>query len=135
MLDDGATDGVDPVLLLLLGIGDEVHGVRARGKLKRVGLVEDVFGAFNGEARGDGDDAARLRGACDGGVLEPEEFALLKDEPTAAPGLDVLALLGEPAGALGVRPELDSVVVGGILRHAGRRAPQAPHRSSTMKTG
>jgi len=118
VLDDGATDGVDPVLLLLLGIGDEIHGVGARGKLKCVGLVEDVFGAFDGEARRDGDDTAWSRGACDGGVLEPEEFALLKDEPTAAPGLDVLALLGEPSSSLGVGPKLDAVVVGGILRHA-----------------
>ena len=129
VLDDGATDGVDPVFLLLLGIGYEVHSVRARGKLERVWLVEDIFGAFDGETRGDGDDAAWPRGACDGRVLEPEEFALLKDEPTAAPSLDVLALLGEPAGSLGVGPEFDAVVVGGIVRHAGRRAPQARHRS------
>jgi len=94
VLDDGATDGVDPVFLLLLGISDEVHGVGARGKLEGVGLVEDVFGAFDSETRGNGDDAAWPRCACDGGILEPEEFALLQDEPTAAPSLDVLALLG-----------------------------------------
>jgi len=133
VLDDGAADRVDPILLLLLGVGDEVHGVGARGELEGVGLVEDVFGAFDGEARGDGDHAAWTRRTRDGGVLEPEELALLEDEPAAAPGLDVLALLGEPAGPLGVRPELDAVVIGGVVRHAGCRAPQARHRSSKMR--
>jgi len=63
VLDDGATNGVDPVLLLLLGIGNEVHGVGACGKFKCVRLVKDVFGAFNGKAVGDGDAAAWSRGA------------------------------------------------------------------------
>ena len=133
VLDDGAANRVDPILLLLLGVGDEVHGVGARGELEGVGLVEDVFGAFDCETRGDGDDAAWTRRARDGGFLEPEELALLEDEPAAAPGLDVLALLGEPAGALGVGPELDAVVIGGVFRHAGRRAPQARHRSYKVR--
>nr|KYP48685.1 hypothetical protein KK1_029571 [Cajanus cajan] len=59
--------------------------------------------------------------------------APLTDEPAAPPRLDVLALLRQPSGALRVRPELHAVIVRRILRHAGRRAPQARHRSSKMR--
>ena len=125
---------VNPILLLLLGVGDEVHGVGARGELEGIRLVEDVFGAFDGEVRDDGDHIAWTRCTRDGGVLEPEELALLEDKPTMVPSLDVLALLGEPAaGPLGVRPELNAVVVGGVVRHADCHAPQACHRSSKMR--
>ncbi|MED6192273.1 hypothetical protein PIB30_008799 [Stylosanthes scabra] len=59
MLNNGATDGVDPILLLLLRIGDEVHRVGARGKLERAGLVDEcVLRALNGEATRHGNDAA-----------------------------------------------------------------------------
>lgn len=132
MLNDGAANRVDPVLLLLIGIGDEVHRIGARGEFEGVGFVEDVFGALDGKTGGDGDDAAWLGDARDGGVFEPEELALFEDEPAAAPGFDVLALFCEPAGAFGVGPEFNAVVVGWRLRLAGRRAPQAVHR---MKTG
>ena len=111
VLDDGAADGVDPVLLLLLRIGDEVHRVGARGKLERVGLVESVLRTLHGEARRHGDNAAWPRRARDGGILEPEELPLLQHEPAAPPRLDVLALLRQPAGALRVRPELNAVVI------------------------
>ncbi|GMN39144.1 hypothetical protein TIFTF001_008377 [Ficus carica] len=40
-----------------------------------------------------GNDTARSGGATDDGVLEPEELPLFRDEPTAAPGLDVVAFL------------------------------------------
>lgn len=93
MLNYGSSDGIDPVLLLLLGIGDEVHGVGARGELERELLVQHVLRAFHCEASGDGDHAARPRSARDVRLLEPEELSLLQHEPAAPPRLDVLALL------------------------------------------
>ncbi|GMN28304.1 hypothetical protein TIFTF001_001993 [Ficus carica] len=42
-----------------------------------------------------GNDIARGGGAVDDGVLEPEELPLFRDEPAAAPGLDVVAFLGD----------------------------------------
>lgn len=112
MLDYGAADGVDPLLLLLVAVGDEVHGGVGGGELEGAGLVNDVLGSLDGEAGADGDDAARNGGAGDAvGILEPEQLPLLQDEPAATPGLDVVALLGEPSGSLRVRPELDPVVV------------------------
>ena len=128
VLNDRSADRIDPILLLLLRIGDEIHGVAPSGELEGELAMEDVLGALDGEAIGDGDDAAGAGGAGDGGLLEPEELPLLQHEPAAAPGLDVLALLGEPAGALGRGPELDAVVVVGVgLGGAHRRSPQAHH--------
>lgn len=63
LLNDGAADRVDPILLLLLGIGDEVHSLSIGGELESEGFVEDVFGALDGEAIADGDDAAGLGGS------------------------------------------------------------------------
>nr|GMD22286.1 hypothetical protein BHM03_00015740 [Ipomoea batatas] len=96
VLNDGAADGIDPILLLLLGVSDEVHGVTASGELERKGLVEDVLGALDGEALVDGDDAARDGVGSGGGgrVFEPQKLSLLENKPTTAPGLDVVALLG-----------------------------------------
>jgi len=116
VLDDGAADGVDPLLLLLLGVGDEVHGLGGGGELEGELAVEHVLGALDGEAGGDGDDAAGHGGPRHGGVLEPEEAPLLEHEPTAPPRLDVLALLVEPPRALGPVPELDPAG-----RRVGRR--------------
>ncbi|GMN41326.1 hypothetical protein TIFTF001_010551 [Ficus carica] len=127
VLDDGATDGINPVLLLLLGVGDEVHGVGPGGELEGVLLVEDVLGALDGEAGGDGDDAAGPGGTGDGGVLEPEELPLLQDEPAPPPRLYVLALLRQPAAALRSRPELHAAVVVRALRLARRGSPEARH--------
>ncbi|GFZ01616.1 pleckstrin homology (PH) domain superfamily protein [Actinidia rufa] len=62
-----------------------------------------VLGASDGEARADGDDAERLEGAGDGRGLELEELSLFEDELAAVAGLDVVALLREPAGLLGAR--------------------------------
>lgn len=112
-LDNGAADGVDPLLLLLVGVGDEVHGFFAGGELEGELLVEDVLGALDGEAGGDGDDAAGAGCAGEVLVLEPEELPLLQHEPAPPPCLDVLALLGEPPRSLRVRPELDA---GGSVR-------------------
>lgn len=127
VLHDGTTDRIDPLLLLLLGVGEEVHGVLVGGKLEGAGLVEDVFGALDSEAGAYGDDATRGGGSGDVGALEPEELALFEDKPAAAPGLDVLALLGKPAGALGVRPELDAAVVLRTRVLARRRSPEVLH--------
>lgn len=128
VLDDGSADGIDPVLLLLLRIGDEIHGLVPSGELEGELAVECVLGALDGEAIADGDDAAGAGGAGDVGFLEPEELPLLEDEPAAAPRLDVLALLRQPAGALRRAPELDAVVVVGVgLGGAHRRSPQAHH--------
>lgn len=129
MLHQRPSDGVDPLLLLLLGIGDEVHGVvRGGGELEGAGLVEDVLGAFDGEARADGDDATWGGGGGHVGVFEPEELALLEDEPAAAPGLDVLALLRQPGGAFGVGPVLDARVVFWARVLARRGPPQTFHQ-------
>ncbi|RZR72672.1 hypothetical protein BHM03_00015740 [Ensete ventricosum] len=146
VLDDGAADGVDPLLFLLLSIGDEVHGLGPGGDLEGEGTVEDVLGALDGEAGGDGDDAARGGGAGDVGVLEPEELPLLQHEPPAAPRLDVLPLLCQPPRPLRVRPERYTSL---LLRRGGRpsehRPPQArrhglafllaPSRSSPSNCG
>lgn len=100
MLHNRPSDGVDPVLLLLLGIGDEVHGVLTGGDLESEGLVEDVLGALDGEAIGDWDDAAWGRELGHVGILEPQELTLLQHEPPAAPRLDVVPLLHQPPGTL-----------------------------------
>lgn len=63
MLNYGAADGVDPLFFLLIGVGDEVHGGVGGGELEGARLMDDVFGAFDGEARADGDNAARSGGA------------------------------------------------------------------------
>ena len=80
-------------------------------------LLDDVFGAFDGEARGEGDYATWTRRMRDGRVLEPEKLALLEEELVVVPYLDVLALLGDPADPLGVQPELDTIIVGGVVHH------------------
>ncbi|CAL5353121.1 unnamed protein product [Camellia sinensis] len=123
VLNYGTPNRVDPLFLVLLRIGDEVHGEAIGGELEGEGLVEDVLGALDGEAGGDGDDAAGEGGACDGGVLEPEELALFEDEPAATPGLDVVALFGEPTGALGVGPVVYSFVVFGVWVRTRRSSP------------
>ena len=130
VLDDGAPDGVDPLLLLLLGVSNEVHGLARGGELEGVGSVEHVLGALDGEAGGDRDDTAGHGGARDGRLLEPEEPPLLEHEPPPPPRLDVLALLGQPTYALRDAPELDAAArgVGGVRgRRAGahHRPPQA----------
>ena len=102
VLNDGSADGIDPLLLLLLGVGDEVHGLAAGGELEGELAVKDVFRPLDGEAGGDGDDATGNGGAGDVGLLEPEELPLLEHEPTAPPRLDVLPLLVQPPGALRV---------------------------------
>lgn len=123
-LNNRSADGINPVLLLLLRIRNKIHSIVPSGQFEGELAIEDVLGALDGEAIGDGDDAARAGGAGDVGFLEPEEFALLEDEPAAAPGLDVLPLLGEPPGALRRAPELDAIVVVGVgLRGAHRRSP------------
>ena len=66
MLHYGPSDGVDPILLFLLGIGDEVHGIGSGGEFESVLSVEDVFGALDCKASGHGDDATWLRDAGDG---------------------------------------------------------------------
>ena len=66
MLHYGPSDGVDPILLLLLGIGDEVHGIGSGGEFESVLSVEDVFNALDYEASGHRDDTTWLRDAGDG---------------------------------------------------------------------
>lgn len=127
VLNNWSPDGVDPIFLLFLGIGDEVHGLSASRKLESELFIQDVLGAFDGEAGGHRNDASRPGGAVDDGFLKPEKLALLEDEPAATPGLNVLALFGEPAGAFRVRPELDAAVVVRVIGCAGSRTPKAPH--------
>lgn len=116
MLHNGAADRVDPFLFLLLGISNEVHGVLAGGEFKSKGFIECVFGTFDSKAIGDGNDASG-NGILYGRIkriLKPQQFSLFQNKPTAAPGFDVLALLGEPAGPLRIGPEIYAVVVGGV---------------------
>lgn len=132
MLDDGAADGVDPLLLLLLGVGDEVHGLRRGGELEGELPVERVLGALDGEAGGDGDDAAGHRRARDARVLEPEEPPLLEHEPPPPPRLDVLPLLVQPPRALPAVPELHAaprVAAGRGRRRGAAAAGRAHHRA------
>lgn len=123
VLHYGPSDRVDPLLLLLVGVGEEVHGVLVGGELEGAGLVEDILSAPDGEAGAHWDDTTWRGAAGDVGVLEPEELALLEHEPAATPCLDVLALLGKPAGALRIRPELHAVVVLRARVLARRRSP------------
>jgi hypothetical protein len=140
VLDDGAADGVDPLFLLFLGVGDEVHGLGRRGELEGELAVEHVLGALDSEAGGDGDDTAGNRGPRHGRVLEPEEPALLEHEPPPPPRLDVLALLGEPPRPLRPVPELYATPRvaarrrgGGRVARAHQRAPQTrSHRAREM---
>lgn len=128
VLDYGPSDGVDPVLLVLLGVGDEVHGVGPGGELEGVLFVEDVLGALHRQTRGHWDDATWTGSSGHGGVLEPEELPSLQHEPPATPRLNVLALLREPPGSLRLRPELDAAVVVGLRRRLARRgSPEARH--------
>ena len=94
VLDNGSSDGVDPLLLLFLGVSDEVHRVLIRRQLERTGLVEDILGSLHGQARAHWDHATWTRWPCHVRVLEPEELTLLQHEPATPPSLDVLALLG-----------------------------------------
>lgn len=127
VLDDGSADGIDPLLLLFLGISDEVHGVAAGGELEGELAVEGVLGALDGEAGGDGDDSSGDGGARDGGFLEPEELPLLENEPTPPPRLYILPLLVQPPGSLRIRPELHPSAH--LLRRprSHRRSPKASH--------
>ncbi|CAL9123578.1 unnamed protein product, partial [Musa textilis] len=123
----GAADGIDPLLLLLLGVSDEVHGLAPGGDFEGEGAIEDVLGALDGETGGDRDDAAGSGRAGDGGVLEPEELPLLQNEPPAAPRLDVLPLLRQPPRPLRGGPERHALLL--LLRRGSRsseyRSPQA----------
>jgi hypothetical protein len=140
VLDDGAADGVDPLFLLFLGVGDKVHGLGGGGELEGELAVEHVLGALDSEAGGNGDDTAGNRGPRHGGVLEPEEPALLEHEPPPPPRLDVLALLGEPPRPLRPVPELYATPRvaarrrgGGRVARAHQRAPQTrSHRAREM---
>lgn len=73
MLNDGATNRIDPILLLLIRVSEEEHGGVRGGEFERRGLTEQVLGALNGEAIGHRDDAAGDGGGCSGvgWVLEP----------------------------------------------------------------
>jgi hypothetical protein len=72
---------------MVLGEGGELEGELA---------VEHVLSAIDGEEGGDGDDAMGDRGPRNGGVLEPEEQALLEHELPLPPHLGILALLVQP---------------------------------------
>lgn len=127
MLDNGAADGVDPLLLFLIGVGDEVQGVLVGGELESAGLVENILGALDGQTGAHRDDATRSGGAGDVGVFEPEKLPLFEDEPAAPPGLDVLTLLRQPPRALGMGPELHAGVVLRARVLARRGSPQGLH--------
>lgn len=76
MLHYGASDGVDPVLFLLLGISDEVHRLSPRTQLKSVLFIQHIFGSLDGEAGGHWNNATWLGGAGDSRFFEPKELAL-----------------------------------------------------------
>ncbi|KAJ7982573.1 hypothetical protein O6P43_001684 [Quillaja saponaria] len=97
MLNYGPSNRVDPFLLLLLAIGDEVHRGIAGGEFEGTGFVHNVLGALNSEANTHWDDASWCGRAGDiMGILEPKELTLFKDEPVSMLGLNEIALFGEP---------------------------------------
>ncbi|GAY37878.1 hypothetical protein CUMW_032440, partial [Citrus unshiu] len=76
VLNNRATNRIDPLLFLLLSIRHK------------------VLGAPDGEASAHRDDATWSGAGGDVvGVFEPKELALFQNEPTAAPRFDVVALL------------------------------------------
>lgn len=94
MLNNRATNRIDPLLFLLLSIRHKVHRVFPRGELEGEGFVQKVLGAPDGEASAHRDDATWSGAGGDVvGVFEPKELALFQNEPTAAPRFDVVALL------------------------------------------
>ena len=106
LLHDGTADGVDPVLLLLLGVGDEVHRPVARRYLEGEFAADRVLRSLDREAGAHGDDSPGARAAIDNAILEPEELSSLQNEPPPPPRFDVLALLVQPSRPLGAVPEL-----------------------------
>lgn len=124
MLHNSPANRVDPLLLLLLRISDKVHGGVAGGEFERRGFVNNVFGALDGKAGADRDDATWYRSASDATrIFEPEELTLFEDEPAASPGFDVIALLGEPTGSFWVGPELDALEIFRAWVLTGRCTP------------
>jgi len=121
MLNDRASDGIDPLLLLLIAVCDEVHGLSARRKLEGKWFVEDVFGSLDSQAGTDRNNAARIRIPCDVILFEPEELSLLQNKPPAPPCFDVLTLLHQPSRTLRAVPEVDAVVI--VALHS----PKARH--------
>lgn len=96
MLYDGAANGIDPLLLLLITVCDEVHGLSARRELEGEWLVEDVFGSLDSQTGANRNDTTGIRIPCDVIFFEPEELSLLQNKPPAPPCFDVLALLHQP---------------------------------------
>ena len=84
------SDGVDPILLLLLGVCDEVHRITLCRELECIRFVDDIFCALHREALIDRDASSRLGRPCDRSFFEPEDLAVFQHEPSLAPRLDEL---------------------------------------------
>ena len=54
------SDGVDPILLLFLGVCDEVHRITLCRELECIRFVDDIFCALHREALVDRDASSRL---------------------------------------------------------------------------
>lgn len=125
MLNNRSSNRTNPILLLLIRISNKIHSLRLCRQLKSKLFVNHIFRAFHSQTRGDRNNATWHGATSDDRVFEPEKLALFENEPTATPRFDVLALFCEPAGAFGVRPELNAVVVAGGLGGAGDGLPEA----------
>lgn len=108
--DDGATDGADPLVLLLLVLG--VHVVRAvgRGHLEAEALVGLLLGRLDREAVGQVDQAVGRLALAAAEV----ELVALEHEVPLAPLLEPHAALGQLA--LVVR--VGDIAVGVVAFHA-----------------
>ena len=105
MLNNRSTNGVNPLLFLLIRIGNKIHSLSTHGKLKGEWSIENIFSTFDGETCRDRDDASWFGGSRNDAFFEPEELPWLQNKPSPAPCLDILTLLHEPSGAFGIDPE------------------------------
>lgn len=106
MLHYGSAYRIDPLLLLLIRVRDEIHGLLTGGELESKLLVENILRPFDSEASGDLDDATGLGIPRNVAIFEPEKLTAFEDKPTATPRFDVFALFHEPSRALGADPEV-----------------------------
>mmetsp|Transcript_4058 Transcript_4058/g.10149 ORF Transcript_4058/g.10149 Transcript_4058/m.10149 type:complete len:216 (+) Transcript_4058:131-778(+) len=132
---DGAPHRVNPILLLLVAVCDEEQVCLRGGHLEGVRLVDGVLRALDGQAAPDLDDAARDRVWRHDVRFEPKDLPLLEHKPPPAPGLDVLPLLHEPAGALRTVPVLHVAGVRLGAEKSVHSADISPRRPQTRPAG
>ena len=128
MLNNRSTNGVNPLLFLLIRIGNKIHSLSTHGKLKGEWSIENIFSTFDGETCRDRDDASWFGGSRNDAFFEPEELPSLQDEPPAAPRLYVLSLLHKPSCSFWIAPEIDLLRLHALwLRLSFEHAQQRLH--------